>query len=78
MLEHWMRDPMPAEELVFERMGFEVQNFVQQFRNDPAFTLLKNPFDLALFAAALDTPAENDRRNFGRIPRQPETRLGRG
>lgn len=37
MLEYWMRNPMPAEEFVFERVGFEVQNFVQQFRNKPAF-----------------------------------------
>jgi len=37
MLDYWMRNPMPAEEFVFERAGFEVQNFVQQFRNDLAF-----------------------------------------
>jgi predicted SAM-dependent methyltransferase len=37
MLEYWTRSPMPAEEFVFERMGFEAQNFVQKFRNDLTF-----------------------------------------
>ena len=36
MLEYWKQNPMPAEDFVFERTGWEARRFVEQWRRDPA------------------------------------------
>ncbi|MDB6072391.1 MAG: uncharacterized protein JWO89_31, partial [Verrucomicrobiaceae bacterium] len=37
MLEYWKQNPMPAEDFVFERQGWEARRFVDQWRQDPGF-----------------------------------------
>ena len=36
MLEYWKQNPMPAEDFVFERVGWEARRFVERWRADPA------------------------------------------
>ena len=36
MLQYWKQNPMPAEDFVFERLGWEARRFVDQWRSDPA------------------------------------------
>ena len=40
MLEYWKQDPMPAEDFVFERVGWEARRFVEQWRKDPASVIV--------------------------------------
>ena len=54
MLEYWKQNPMPAEDFVFERVGWEARRFVEQWRKDPAsisVTPARTPEEVGRFRA---------------------------